>query len=393
MKKPMVALAAASLFLAGCSTTVDGTPVADPSGVPKAETGSFSTIARTIGATTQADGEALEGYRMAETVPYLYEIEPSFHLRGDVTAVARSNNQTAVKNLFGQAAADAFGAKAEVFASVGAGDKQQGAKYDSKNPSRGVTVAVIRMASPADATSAVGAGLRATDKDSSGKDGPAKVQTQVPGYDAAVAYTQTYDSVGTSTIAYLAYKQYILGVYGDFSADQIRTYFDKQTKALDGFAPTPLDKVTTLQRDPDGVAKLTLAPSSGNGGYALNARQAVLSQTDVSRSVKTFADAGVDAVGRGGSTVYRAKDAKGAQHIVDEFVAENRADFSKIEEDTITGAPGARCLTYPTYEGSSSTISWCVVAVGRYTAEFASSQRAQAKQGIAAAYLILKAGG
>lgn len=106
--------------------------------------------------------------------------------------------------------------------------------------------------------------------------------------------------------------------------------------------------------------------------------------------MKTFADAGVDAVGNGGSTVYRAKDAQGAQHVVDEFTDENRKAFTKVEEDKATGVPGGRCLTFPIYDGATSKMTWCSVAVGRYVAEFSSSQRLQAVQGIGAAYLILK---
>ncbi|WP_336670973.1 DUF7373 family lipoprotein [Tsukamurella sp. USMM236] len=391
MKKSLAALAVSALFLAGCSSTVAGTPVADPSGVPKPETGSFATASRTIGSTTQADGETLEGYRMAETVPYLYEIDAAMHFRGSARATSRSAIQGMVKGVFGQAAGDVLGTKAEVAASVGASDTQQGTKYDSKRKERGETVVLVRMASPADASAAVGQALRAREKDSSGEDLPAKVETRIPGYDAAVAYTQTYGApVGTATVGFLAYKQYVIGAFGDLSVDQLRTYFDRQTKALDGFQPTPLDKVSTLQLDPEGVAKLTLAPSKGDGGYSLPARSAVLRQTDVSRSVKTFADAGVDVVGIGGSTVYRAKDAKGAQHVVDEFTDETRKAFTKVEEEKIKGVPGGVCLTFATYEGATSRLTWCSVAVGRYATEFTSSQRQQAVQAIGAAYLILK---
>ncbi|NMD55475.1 MULTISPECIES: hypothetical protein [Tsukamurella] len=390
MKKSLAALAAASLFLAGCSSTVAGTPVADPSGVPKPETGSFATTARTIGPTSQSDGEALEGYRMSEVVPYLYEIDQTMHFRGDVNTGARESIQRGVKNLFGQAAADAVGVKPEVWVSVGAGDTAQGTKYDANKKQRGETVALLRMANAGDASAVVGAGLLAAEKDSAGKDEPAKVATRVPGYDAAIAYTQTYPYAGTATVAFLAYKQFVIGAFGDLSVDQLRTFFDRQTKALDGFQPTPLDKVSTLQRDPEGVAKLTLAPSQGEGGFAVPARSAVLRQTDVARSAKTFADAGVDVVGSGASTVYRAKDEKGAQHVIDEFADENRKAFTKVEEEKVKGAPGALCLTYATYEGSTRKNTWCVVAVGRYVAEVVVDQRQQAIQGIGAAYLILK---
>ncbi|CAM3642127.1 DUF7373 family lipoprotein [Tsukamurella ocularis] len=390
MKKSLAVLAAASLFLAGCSSTVAGTPVADPSGVPKPETGSFVTTSRTIAPSTQGDGETLEGYRMAELIPYLYEIDSTMHFRSDVNTGSRETIQRGVKNLFGQVAADAVGVKPEIWVSVGAGDKAQGTKYDANTKRRGETLALLRMANAGDAASVVGPALRAGEKGSDGKDSPAKVETKVPGYDDAVAYTQTYQYSGTVTVAFLAYKQYVIGAYGDLGVEQLRTFFDRQTKALDGFQPTPLDKVSTLQRDPEGVAKLTLAPEKSEGGYSLPTRAGVLRQTDVARSVKTFADAGVDVIGMGGSTVYRAKDAKGAQHVVDEFTDENSKAFPKVEKEQVKGVPGSVCLTFPIYEGATTKLTWCAVAVGRYVAEYSGQQRQQSIQAIGAAYLILK---
>lgn len=384
------AVLAACTVVAGCSTTVAGTPVADPSAVPKPETGSYATTARTIGAPSQADGVSLEGYRMVAAMPYIYDIDPALHFQGDVSVGSGKTGTGSVKDIFGEAADKAIGS-VEVAAIVSAGDQQQGAKYDPKVKDRRVSIAVLRTASAAAAASAVDSSLMAPEKDVFGKDEPAKVALPIPGYDKAIAYTQSYESIGSSNVAYLAYKQYVIGVYGDFSADQIRTYFDKQTKELDGFTPTPLDKVTSLKLDESGLATLTLAPSKGSGGYSLPTRQAVLRQTDVSRSVKTFADAGVDAVGFGGSTVYRARDAAGAQHVADEFIAETKGAYAGAESERVTGVPGSTCLTYATYQGSKDKRTYCVAPVGRYLAEVDSTQHDQATQAIGAAYLILAA--
>lgn len=376
-------------LVAGCSTTVPGTPVADPSAAPKPQTGSFATTARTIGDTTQADRVALEGYRMAEAVPYLYEIDPALHFRGDVNAGTGKSGPASVKNMFGDAADKAIGGVVEVAAQVSADDTQQGSSYDSTKKTRSISVGVFRTASEAAAAGAVNSSLMAPEKDVLGKDVPKKVAVPIPGYAGAIAYTQAYEYSSPPTSAFLAYKQYVIAVYGSFSADQVRTYFDKQTRSLDGFTPTPLDKIT-LKLDDSGIARLTLPPSSGTGGHSLPAREAVLNQTDVSRSVKTFADAGVDVIGSGGSTVYRARDDKGAQHVADEFIAETKGAYPSAETEQVKGAPGASCLTYPTYQGSKTTKTYCLVPVGRYLAEFSSSQRNQAIQAIGAQYLILK---
>lgn len=383
---------AGCLLITGCSATVAGSPVADPSAVPKPETGSFATTARTISGTVSEDlGAMLEGYRMVETVPFLYRIDPALHFQGHVAAGSSKGGGIALKNTFGDAAAKAFGDAIEVGVTVSAESKPQGTKYDPKDQARSVTVAALRTASPDVASAAVSSDLLAAEKDFSGKDTPEKKRISIPGHSDAIGYTQTWEYSGTVTIAFLSHKQYVLGVYGDFSAEQIRTYFDEQIKGLDGFTPTPVDKLTTLKADEPGVARLTLAPSKGDGGYSRTARQAVMGQTDVARSVTTFAAAGVDVMGSGGSTVYRAKDADGAKHVYDEFLAETKEAYPKAQVESVKGAPGAVCLTYSTYEGSTSKRTYCMVATGRYLAEFTATQRNQAVQGIGAQYLILAA--
>ena len=387
--RPAALLLVACLSFVGCASTVAGTPVSDPSGVPKPEIGSFAATARTIAATTQADGESLEGYRMAEVVPRLDEIDASLHFRGQLKSTPRASIREAVGQAFGKSAADVVGDKPEAWVTVGASALVQGAKFDSKARENRAQVAVFRMANPEDARSVVGPDLRIVERATTGE-GTDKVETRVPGYDDAVAYTETYVYTGAFTSAFLAHRQYVIAVYGTLSVEQIRTYFDRQTKALEGFQPTPVDKLTTLQRDSQGVTRLTLAPSKGAGGYTLPARTAVFGQTDVTRSVKTFADAGVDAVGVGGSTVYRARDEQGAQHVLAEFVDENSKAFTEVETENVKGAPGATCLTYAPYVGSKSRATWCAVAVGRYVTEISSSQRQLAVQGIGAGYLVLR---
>lgn len=386
------------LVVAGCATTVEGDPVADLSAVPKPETGSFSTAARTLGPVTQAMGLKLEGFRMAETVPKIYEIDPDLRYRGKLSTgsmqpdpEASALSDVSVKSIFGDVAQEAFGKTAELGVMVGASDFKPGAKASSSRPSRGVTVAVVRMPSPDAASRGVSSALMAEDKGFGGDTGPKKVAATIPGFDSAVAYTKNYGgSTGIETIAYLAHKQYVIGVYGDFSVEQIRAFFDKQSKALDGFTATPLDKVTGLPVDDSGVARLTLAPARGNDGYSVPAAVVGLEQTDVARSAKTFADAGVDVIARGGNSVYRARDADAAKHVLDEFSKETREAYPGVQEEQVKGAPGATCFTYATYPGSTTKVTSCFAPVGRYLAEAAASQRTQAVQAIGASYLVLQ---
>ncbi|WP_019202079.1 hypothetical protein [Tsukamurella sp. 1534] len=386
-----VAILAGCLALTGCSATVAGTPVVDPAAAPKPETGSYPTAPRTIGVVTQEEGLVLEGNRMAEVIPMVHEVEPAFHLRGRMTSGAPTVGDASVKRIFGDAANRAIGSSAEVQVVMGAGEEPPGAKPDFSVDWRGVSVAVIRMPDEEAAARAVGADLLAGEKDSSGKDSPKKLPAAIPGHERAVAYTQDFgQGLRPPTVAYLAHKRYVIGVYGDFSVEQIRTVFDRTTVGLDGFSPTSLGTLGRLRPDPEGVTRLTLAPERRDTGYSVPVRIGVLTQTDVSRSVKTFADAGVDVIGVGGSTVYRARDESGARHVADEFVAETKAAYKDVETETVKGVPGATCLTFRENEFAKTKNTYCVAPVGRYLGEFTSAQRVQAIQAIGAQYLILQ---
>ncbi|KXO90180.1 hypothetical protein AXK57_08875 [Tsukamurella pulmonis] len=376
------------LLLSGCAQTVEGSPTADSSAVPRPETGSFSTTARSLGAPTHASGQMLESLRMAETIPYLFDIDPALHLSGTVRAEGRAALPQMVRYMFGTAAGTAL-RDAEVGTAVSASNAVGGGMDDPTVALREVTVSVFRMASSDEASRAVGPGLLAAEDVPTGGAAPPKVVMSVPRYGNAVAYSQDFRGGKNPTIALVAHDRYVIGVRGDLGVEQIRAYFDKQTAELDRFIPTPLEKVTTLALDRDGVAGLTVAPADGATSYAMSPRVAALQRTDVQRSVRAFADAGVDAVGVGAGTTSRAKDAPGAARLADALLAEYTETKPSMQRESVPGVPRGTCLTYRFKVGSDATRTTCVVPVGRHVAEFTDPQRGRAIQGIGAAYLIL----
>jgi hypothetical protein len=254
-------------------------------------------------------------------------------------------------------------------------------------------IGVLRMESPAAASAAVSS--RLLDQDPGVRPGtPPKQAVVVPGFSSAIAFTESTPALGVvSTTAYLAYRQYVLFSSGSVSTDQARAYFTAQIDRLAGFSPTPIDGVLNLQLDSDSIARYTLPPAyerrTRTGGVPLAA--AVAAERDLISTRKMFADYRVEAVGYGASTVFRVRDADAAKGFQDERIAEFERAHEGFGVVGIAGVPGAACRLLPRFTSEGEGLNWCTVQVGRYVAEFGVGQERQARQGIAASYLILKA--
>ncbi|GAB3129909.1 hypothetical protein GCM10027289_13390 [Tsukamurella serpentis] len=384
MVRKLVAVAVgATLVLTGCSTTVAGDPVADPSAIPKPDTGSFATTPRSIGPTSETEGRAVEGYRMVETIPLPPDIDPSTRYNGRSTVGKPSLSST-----FGEGIGVALH-DMEVGSYTSANDTKPGTS--SSAGSKQVVMGVFRMKDPAAAAAAVAnPAIMGPEKDVFGAASQPKVPESVPGYPEAKVYSKKWDR--TNTVSYagvLARGQFVLAFYMTVGPESIKKFFDLQGKALDGFAPTPVDKFSTLAVDRDNLLRYTLAaPSQRNA--TVPARSTVVNQTDIPASVKNFADTGVDLVARAGNMVYRAKDAAAAELLADRFLSEIKSFYEGSVESTIKGVPGGRCATYRKYPSARDTEAYCVVPVGRYLAEVGDGQEARAKQAAGASYLLLQ---
>lgn len=382
LRKSLGAMGVA-LLLAGCSTTVPGSPQADPSAMPRPDTGSFATAPRTVSPMTDVQAAAAEGYRMVEIIPMPPDIDPAIRYDGRFSV----GKLTSIKGTFG-AGADTALQDHEVGAYVSATAKNPG--DSATKPGTSLIMGVMRMKDDAAATAAVanpaflGAEEKVVDTE------PDKEPVSIPGYSGAKAYSKNWTSQNTvSTTALVASGRYVLLTYTTAGVDAVKKFFDAQIKALDGFQPTPVDKFSTLSKDRDGLLRYTLQ-STSTRDVVLPARAAVVNQTDITGSVKNFADAGVDLVARASNQVYRAKDAAGARLLADRFLAEVKGFNAGSVESTVKGVPGGTCLTYPSYKGSKTTQTYCIAPVGRYLVELGDTQQNRAEQALGASYLILK---
>jgi len=379
--------AATALLIAACNST-SGAPTAAPA--PHLDTGAFPTVKRAIAApTTFRAARPLELQRMFTTMPVVTDIDAT------MTSVAGIHNaiSTTLANSFGAGIAHAMSA-AQFGISIDYRDNL------TTNDAHEFLVILTRMPS-ADAANAAVADpqIMASDDPIMGEEPKPKSPLTIPGQPTARAFTKTGDK-STSTVALMAHDRFVIGVWTSIpdSTSRVGEYLTQQLKGLDGFTATPDDKLTALPPDSeDGVRALTLPFQSPDDttiftdgwatvrGYPSQTRQPVQERTDLT-------DAGVDVIGLGASTTYRARDAAGASLLVDRLTAAQSLETPGGNTWTVADVPGSKCYTATdtTTQGSTRGVAHCAVPVGRYVAEYSSPQPAKTKQGIAAAYLILR---
>ncbi|GAA2401253.1 DUF7373 family lipoprotein [Mycolicibacterium llatzerense] len=385
MKRSLVTVygAAAALLVAACSST-SGTPTAAPA--PHLDVGQFPVTKRTIEApATPRAARPLEIQRMFTTMPIVTDIAPTMkYVAGIHNAVA-----TTLADDFGSGVAHAVSA-AQFGISIDYRDKLH------TDGAQEFLVVLIRMPSANAADAAVAdPQVMGTDDQMFGAAPKPKSALIIPGQPTARAFTTTgRDS--TSTVALMAHDRFVFGVWTSLpdSASSVGEYLTEQLKGLDGFAATPDDNLTALPPDSDdGVRALTLPFKSKDEstiftdgwatvrGYPSQTREPAQERTDLT-------DAGVDVIGLGASTTYRARDAAGASLLADRLITARSLEIPGGSTWTVTDIPNSKC--YTARDTPTHGVAHCVVPVGRYLAEYSSPQPANTKQGIAAAYLILR---
>ncbi|MFL0243287.1 hypothetical protein [Mycobacterium sp. SMC-17] len=376
--------AVAALLVAACSPT-SGTPTAAPA--PHLDVGQFPVTKRSIEppATPRA-ARPLEIQRMFTTMPVVTDVAPTMkYVAG-------------VHNAIGTTLADSFGAG--IAHAVSAAQFGISIDYRDKlhtDGAREFLVVLIRMPSTDAANAAVAdPQVMGTDDPILSSDAPKpKTALTIPEQPTARAFTRTSGD-STSTVALMAHDRFVFGVWTSLtdSTASVGAYLTQQLKGLDGFAATPDDKLTTLPPDSeDGVRALTLPFKSKDEstiftdgwatvrGYPSQTREPAQKRTDLT-------DAGVDVIGLGASTTYRARDAAGASLLADRLITAQSLEIPGGSTWTVTDIPNSKC--YTAQDTPTHGVAHCVVPVGRYLAEYSSPQPANTKQAIAAAYLILR---
>lgn len=217
----------------------------------------------------------------------------------------------------------------------------------------------------------------------------------VPGQPAAVGWTsKTTD--GYYAHAFLPSGPLVVYSYAELTAAKKDTLpsllsktFAAQMAKLAGYKPTSKADLNTLPVDPEGVYARALPVESGKGkvtdGYYTAAAQLHFMSSFASDG-KVFSQAGVDVIGSGRSTVYRARDEAGATLIRDAYNTEIRTKDPKMTDYPVPGVEGVKCL-----EDTLNASYYCTGAVGRYAFEYRSESEDDVKKSMAAQAAMLKA--
>ncbi|WP_157513923.1 DUF7373 family lipoprotein [Nocardia concava] len=158
---------------------------------------------------------------------------------------------------------------------------------------------------------------------------------------------------------------------------------------LKTFQPTPVDKLTELPFDPQGLLRLALLRPDGDQTAfgmlgTLNRQTALHLADDPDKERELFDKTGVDYIGYGAGKLVRTRDAEAAQKYFGEVA------FGRLVHriDSPPGLPTARCVKYQGPE----TLQFpylCYVTYGRYAVEMWSQQQQDVYQRISAQYAIL----
>lgn len=230
--------------------------------------------------------------------------------------------------------------------------------------------------------------------------------TAIPGHPntTAGAWTENLAALNTSEafmIAFTPHDRYVLVQVVDARRDTPQggsvdpaaltgKTLDQQLSLIDGFTPTPADQLANLPKDPSGLRARMFAPSSDgrtadngtygpHGGLLFQPANPVAAQT-----IST--ETGVDLVISEDNYLIRTKDAASAQRNLDWEVTD-RTKRGWTDIDGIPGLPSARCKR----SGTASTQFWCAVTSDRLVLTSSSRNESDAKQKLAAGYLMLEA--
>lgn len=254
--------------------------------------------------------------------------------------------------------------------------------------------AVVRYADPAAATAA------ARDMVQAALDEPASGATRspvtIPSHPDALASSYPFTDVLThrekATVnAFTAHGAYVLVQTAqsydglETARDLVGKTLDAQKPLVDRFTPAAPADFATLPLDPTGLLARTILLPTKEANVVQNStydvRGALHFQSDPVDSSRLLADAGVDVVASGKTTVYRATNPAGAASVVDGF-AKQVAGTTGKPADPVPGLPGSKCV-------SADESFYCVGSVDRYVIDAAGGQLPDAQQQIAAQYAIL----
>lgn len=172
---------------------------------------------------------------------------------------------------------------------------------------------------------------------------------------------------------------------------------DLQVDRLGGYHAPEGDLATMLTADRDQIVSYTVRNQTPSEygfhsayGYR-SARVQALDEPDTVAATSTFDRTGVDLVGMGINTVYRARTTSDADALRDFLADQVRLKGTLIRKGfSVDQVPGSVCHVYRLGDTASAILmTTCFVSRGRYVSAVEVPQTDQAHQITSAAYLVL----
>ncbi len=386
----VAALAAVAALLASCSGVITGAAVKASDGpspgtvdIALLDVGNYPTKpSAPLGtAGTPEIGAIVEGQRMANYVTGPWEVDPG--LTGSYADSALVLKNANALNFVLPEALAAIAPRHNFV--TGFSTARDGSGKVLRN-------AVLRFPDPPAATAAATELGKAAATEAVSN--PPVQPAPIPGHPEAAGFSHA-TAQATVVRAFTARGPYVFVQSAEASDVSVATgliagTLDQQGPLIDQFTPTDSAKLADLPIDPTGLLARTLPVSvnvaSVNQRAVYEPRGSLQFQTDPTRSAALFDTAGMTRQANAATAVYEARDAQGAQDVVDGFYEEVSATGKPV--DPVNQLPTSRCLDL---SAGRTANFYCLATVDRFAIEAQSAQVRDARQKAAAQYAMLMA--
>ncbi|MBU3061522.1 hypothetical protein KO481_08290 [Nocardia sp. NEAU-G5] len=379
--------------LAACGSGSSGTPATSVD-VRTLEVGSYKTTPITIPAPTLQRARLAEGQQLASTVPLPMDIDPRFEYEfGNGPDQLYGFTQKAkATGLF----VDDLDAQTPGFI---AGLNVAAHSNPDTEISIQLFYSVLIFDSPANATAAA---KILGDNQFSHTPGAQRIgidghpETQAfwqPGTDSQQSFTASSTYVLYTEVLDQAMVEVGMSDAGELT-DVTGKVIRAVPPALANFHPTPIDRLTTIRIDRDGmIARSLFAPGGtddSNPATVYDRHGSLLLSEDPGADRDLYTRTGMDLMAINAGRLYRTRDAENARYLADVRSTIHR--LHRVAEPP-ANLPSAHCdetgsATAMVTIGNPPRFH-CVVAYDRYVAEVWSDQIVDAHQRISAQYALL----
>jgi len=388
----MAMAVAAVTALAGCGA-VQGTALPGEPDVRTLEVGPYQVTKHRYDQESGGRGALLEAMRMSETVVPTVRIDPSLRyghgssVLGDTPAALRYLASVSKPVLDTRKFVAGYAAQG--------GDAPDPPGEETAGPeSTVVTTAVLRF--PDEATAKLAARELEDADIGVSPDNQRLGSTKYP--DAYIHWRPGIASVGT----FIAHREFVVSLYirrpkAD-SADLV-TWVDKtldaQLPAMDGFQATPVDRLDSLQVDPDDLlARVAVEDREGwepdtSRFMVVAAVDAVHNTENQAMAERLIEDSGADKIAVvGPDLLFRVRDGEAGRVLVDGLLEAVSATYDPI--DAPKDVPGAKCVQLNELGDPDRQYKYrCYVPYKRYVGILVSDREPDVRQKVAAEYALL----